>query len=269
MIHWERIDLPREFIGEKIEAACGDPDARKRIADCLIYWNTKGAPTKEDCRIARKLYRSAIREGDVSAMLNYGGMYKEKAVRRHSTVLAHYWFLCAVLAYRIHPWEDRSGYRALGNSWRYHDDKDGCPIPTENKLRLLMALFWYLRGARQEEMNSLYELGDYYLNGILVKKNPAKAFVLYKEALDAIVDGPCPEKDDNYDDVAFRLARCYHMGLGTEKNLEKAVEYIDIAIAKYQTILDKGGVWDKKNLDAAIEEKAAIIRDSGRCTERI
>lgn len=261
MIRWDHIDLPEELLADKIEALDGDIEAMKTIADYLVYWNPKENPTKEEHKIARKLYKTAIREGDTTAMLNYGGMYREGSGMKHNTVLARYWYLRAVLSYRMHPWEDRSGYRALGNSWHYDYDEDGCPTPTNNHLRLLMAFFWYSRGAKREEMNCLYELGDFYLKGLVIKKNEAKAFALYRKALDAILDGPCPEKDDNYDDVALRLARCYRMGIGTVRNLDKAIEYAEIAAAKYQSVLDKGGTWDKKNLELALAERAEIKQE--------
>ena len=268
-IQWEKISLPKELLSEKVSAADGDVEAMLAVADYFAYWNPKGMPTIEEVRAADKLYKAAIRRGDTSAMLNYGGLYRDGIGRKKSRLLAHSWYLRAVLTCRLHPWKDRSGYRALGNSWRYDCDEDGCLIPSDNKLRLLAALFWYRRGAKQEEMNSLYELGDFYLKGLLVKQDAQKAYSLYCQALNAILDGPCPENDDNYDDVAFRLARCFHLGIGTKKNLEKAKEYIDLAVDKYRSEIEKGGVWDKRNLEAALAEQGRILQDLSETQETL
>ena len=261
-IKWEELSLPKELLSEKVRAAGGDVESMVAVADYFAYWNPKKAPTKEDVHAAVKLYKAAIRRGDTSAMLNYGGLYRDGIGRKKSRLLAHGWYLRAVLAYRLHPWKDRSGYRALGNSWRYDYDEDGYPTQSSSKLRLLAAIFWYWRGAKQEEMNSLYALGDYYRDGLLVKADGRKAFTYYNRALRAIEEGPCPEKDDNFDDVAYRLAQCYHYGIGTEKDLPKAEEYIELSVGKYREIVDRGGIWDIQRLAAAMKDREKILQQN-------
>ena len=251
---------PEELRGFYEDALAGDTDSIRELADHLIYWNPNGIPSKEEIRVARRFYREAIKAGDTSAMLNYGGLFRDGIGTRENHVAEHFWYLIAIFAYKKDPWKDRSGYRALGNSWKYDYDDIGQPTPTKCRLRLLFALYWFRLGAKEEEMNSLYELGDYYRDGLFVKKDLEKAFSLYIEALDAIETGPCPEHDDNYDDVVFRLAQCYRLGLGTEKNLYKALKFAELSEKKYREIVDNGGVWDQKNLDEAKVEVVRIHR---------
>ena len=250
-----------EFRGSYEVALAGSIDSISELADHLIYWNPNGMPSKEEIRVARRLYKNAIKAGNTSAMLNYGGLFRDGIGTRENHVVAHFWYLIAILAYKKDPWKDRSGYRALGNSWKYDYDGIGQPTSTKSRLRLFFALCWFRLGAKEEEMNSIYELGDYYRDGLFVKKDLEKAFSLYIEALETIENGPCPEYDDNYDDVAFRLAQCYRLGLGTEKNLKKALEFAELSEEKYREIVDNGGVWDQKNLDEAKVEVARIHRE--------
>lgn len=257
------IQLPEEYQEIYREALSGDINAMKEIADHLIYWNPKGEPTREESRVAKKFYRKAIRNRETSAMLNYGGMFRDGVGVQKNHVIAHFWYLMAVLAYKKAPWKDRSGYRALGNSWKYHYDEIGRPTSTKNRIRLLIAFFWFRLGAGEEEMNSLYELGDYYRDGIIVRRDLKKAFSLYMDALKAIEDGPCPENDDNLDDVALRLAQCYQIGIGTDKNLGKALEYAELAVNRYSEIVENGGTWDKKYLDEAKVLVTRICREAG------
>ena len=255
--------LPEEFRDTYEYALEGDVDAMKEIADQLIYWNPKAEPSKSEIRLARRFYRKAILDGNATAMLNYGGIFTNEGNKITNHLAAHFWYLMAIFIYKRNPGEDRSGYRALGNSWKYDYDELGQPTPTKNRLRLLVALFWYQHGAKENEMNSLYELGDFYRDGTIIKRDLDMAFGYYLNALDAILDGPCPEADDNYDDVALRLAQCYRIGIGTEKNLEKALFYAEAAESKYNRTVEKGGKWDQKFLNEARVETIRIHREMG------
>lgn len=255
------IIVPEDMRDMFRDALSGDPDASREFADYLIYWNPNGKPSHAEADLARRLYRAAIKSGDTTAMLNYAGMYQDGVFGRKKPIAAHFRFIMAVVAYKIDPLKDRSGYRALGCSWKYDYDEIGHPTATKNRIRLLCALFWFWLGAREDEMNSLYELGDYYRNGILVRKNMEKAFSLYQEAMEAIESGPCPNQDDNMDDVALRLAQCFHHGWGTKKDLEEALRYAELAERKFRESVDKGGKWDDRFLAEAEVETIRIQRE--------
>ena len=54
-----------------------------------------------------------------------------------------------------------------------------------------------------------------YLNGISVRQDPARAVVLYEEA----VKGPSPDLDQ----YLYDLANCYELGVGTAPDKVRAV----------------------------------------------
>lgn len=255
------VELPESLRETWHMAENKDPYAMAQIADWLVYCNGNKKLSRVEARLARKLYRKAIARGNTNALLNYGGMYNFDDGLRKDHIKAHLLFLLSLLIYKINPGADRSGYRALGNFWRYDEDEKGTPVPTENKLRIFFAWLWYRAGARNKEMNSLYELGDMYMSGTLVRKDAQKSFDFYIQSLAAIETGPCPEKDDNYDDVLLRLAKCYHYGIGVETDLIVAESYAREAVEKYSEIVDKGGTWDEQNLEYAKAELAAIRED--------
>ena len=81
------------------------------------------------------------------------------------------------------------------------------------------------------DANCLYKLGDMYLNGYAVKKNPLFAFKLYDRALDV-----CHESKDAEPciaDVQLRVGRCLLYGIGIHQDAEAAHAMLSFALLNY------------------------------------
>ncbi len=68
-----------------------------------------------------------------------------------------------------------------------------------------------------------YELGELYMGGIGVEKNLWKAFSRY---YDAYMSQDAEPRDDRILRVEFRLAQCFHYGLGAEVDIREAFAFM-------------------------------------------
>ena len=137
-------------------------------------------------------------------------------------------------------------------------------MPTADPERLRGALAWYQKGAERDEENCLYELGDYYRKGIIVDQDDERAFDLYWRAYEVIRDIIMRNHystNDSYSDVCFRLAKCYHYGIGTAVDMKKASAFIDIAKEETRKRADEGDVYGGSVLPQVEKEWLAIQRD--------
>jgi TPR repeat protein len=209
---------------------------------------------------ALRYYNACAEAGDTDAMLDLGGMYLEGRGVKPDKDMALAWYQKA--AERKAP----KAFRCLGNYYRYDKLDDGTPVPTGDMERLRTAFMWYKQGAELDEENSLYELGDYYRYGILVSKDEEKAFQLYCDAYDVIVDEVMPDpvsNNDSYSDVTLRLAECYHYGIGTEKDLDEAKYFIQIAKDECKRRFEDGDMYGGGSLPRAEKEWLLIMGEAG------
>lgn len=247
------------YYEEMKRAEEGDLNAMFNMA-AYIVWADKSAPIEpEAAERAVKYYKANAENGDTDSMLDLGAMYLEGRGVEKNEKEAVMWYEKAA---------EHNGQRAcrcLGNYYRYDVLNDGTPVPTANPARLKKALKWYRLGAKRGEENCMYELGDYYRKGIIVKKNEKKAFKLYMQAFE-ICEELEEEKflvNDSYSDVCFRLAQCYHYGIGTEINLEEAKKYIQIAKDESKKRLDSGDMYGGFLYPFAVKEWQAIMAEAG------
>ena len=91
--------------------------------------------------------------------------------------------------------------------------------------------YFSLGALLHNDANCLYKLGDMYLNGYYVSKNEWYAFILYQRALQ------CSQENDEdaacIADTQFRVGKCYLNGSGTYKNIEKAHEFLSLALVSF------------------------------------
>ena len=99
---------------------------------------------------------------------------------------------------------------------------------------------------KEYERNCLYELGDFYKEGIIVERNLRKAFYLYilsyKMIMEYYVNSP-DFFDDCYMDVCLRLAECYQSGWGTNVDSRKAKKFIEIAKGECERRISMGDTY--------------------------
>jgi len=86
------------------------------------------------------------------------------------------------------------------------------------------AFLYFGKAAYLNHPNAMYKIGDMYNNGIYVEKNIETAFYWYKKSYNY-------SKNDDYINasVAHRLGKAYIDGEAIEKNLLKALKYLNIA----------------------------------------
>ena len=76
------------------------------------------------------------------------------------------------------------------------------------------AIVWYRKAAASGSRRAMGNLAYFYLNGISVRQDPARAVALYEEA----VKGPSPDLDR----YLYDLANCYELGIGVPPDKARA-----------------------------------------------
>ena len=76
------------------------------------------------------------------------------------------------------------------------------------------AIGWYWKAAASGSCRAMGNLAYLYLNGISVRKDPARAVALYEEA----VKGPSSDLEQ----YLYDLANCYELGIGVQPDRARA-----------------------------------------------
>ena len=115
------------------------------------------------------------------------------------------------------------------------------------------AFHYFALGAFDGHIISLYKIGDMYMNGYYVEKNPTEAFHIYTRCLDTMTDeaaeicaGP----------VFLRVGNAFLKGEGTEANAMSALICFQKAEAYLYDMVAAGQVMYKKSLQGAIDGQA-------------
>ncbi|HCI83038.1 MAG TPA: hypothetical protein DHV79_00110 [Lachnospiraceae bacterium] len=66
---------------------------------------------------------------------------------------------------------------------------------------------------------------------------------------------------DCYPDVCRRLGTCFHKGIGTEKDLEKALDFLGEAKRLFQKRMDEGDRFTGNVLKQATDEWIEVTRE--------
>ena len=83
------------------------------------------------------------------------------------------------------------------------------------RVDLPTAIGWYWKAAASGSYRAMGNLAYLYLNGISVRKDPARAVALYEEA----VKGPSPDLEQ----YLYDLANCYELGIGVPPDRARAM----------------------------------------------
>ena len=82
------------------------------------------------------------------------------------------------------------------------------------RVDLPTAISWYWKAAVSGSYRAMGNLAYLYLNGISVRKDPARAVALYEE----VVKGPSPDLEQ----YLYDLANCYELGVGVPPDMARA-----------------------------------------------
>ena len=249
MNYYEQIQLAEE----------GDLDAMFNVASYII-WGDQGSPVEpEAAAMAVRYYKANTENGDTDSMLDLGAMYLEgRGVEKDEEEALRWYEKAAAL-------NGTRACRCIANYYRYDVLEDGTPVPATDPVRLQKALEWYRTGAERQEENCIYELGDYYRKGIIVPKDEKKAFKLYWQAYEICreIEEEQYTVNDSYSDVCFRLAECYHYGIGTEKDPAQALFFAEIARDETKARLDNGDMYGGYLYPKALKEWQDITAEKG------
>ena len=81
---------------------------------------------------------------------------------------------------------------------------------------LRAALAWYEKAAAAGSRRAMGNLAYFYLNGIFVRQDSARAVALYEEA----IKGPSPDLGQ----YLYDLASCYELGVGAAPDKTRAMD---------------------------------------------
>ena len=186
-----------------------------------------------------EMYQMEIAEGNHYAMNDLGARYYggDRGFEQSFEKAVYYYNMAAENG-------DRQAQENLGYCYYYGRDME---VDYEK------AFHYFALGAFDGHLISLYKIGDMYLNGYYVKKNPVEAFLIYKHCLATMTDEASKYVSGP---VHLRLGNMYLEGVGAERDPEQALLHYSLAeIMLYQMVKD-GDVMYKRSLRSAIEGQA-------------
>lgn len=89
------------------------------------------------------------------------------------------------------------------------------------------AYHWYMKAAQQGQPYAAYAIAQMYANGEAVEKNDVQAQNYYKQALAGFQKLEADEQAD--DNLFYKMGRMFKLGLGTEVDMAKAIDYFKLA----------------------------------------
>jgi hypothetical protein len=120
------------------------------------------------------------------------------------------------------------------------------------------AYHYFIKGALDGHLISLYKVGDMYKNGYYVEKDEKEAFYIYKHCLNYLSD----EQNEKFGaDIYIRIADCYYYGIGTEKDLRKALKFYQDAEFLYYNRIKDGDFLYKKQYSRCIQMQEAVRKE--------
>lgn len=117
------------------------------------------------------------------------------------------------------------------------------------------AYHYFVKGALDNHLNSLYKIGDMYKNGYYVEKDEKEAFYIYTHCYKQMTEF-CAKLIGA--DICMRMGNVYFYGIGTEKNYETALKYYQEAEQHYYRKIRNGDFFAKKGLEGVIEKQNEI-----------
>ena len=266
--------------------------------DCYIKWSKdykeaarlvyKKDSSAEDIKRAAVLYKSEASKGNLLAVFDLGKLYASDLLQRKDDELSAKYYkqaldgflkieptagdMTAYIQYRIgkmycyglgtekdlkqaFDWFSKSAVKgnkfaqfSLANMYYYGNgvEKD-----------LSEAFRWYSNADKQGQPYAAYAIAQMYSNGEGVAADKDLAHIYYQKALNGFLD--LENKDRADDNLFYKIGMMYKNGLGTEKDIAKAVDYF-----KRSALMDnKNGLYEYgKTLISSDYEKRDVEKGS-------
>ena len=185
-----------------------------------------------------ELYLEAIQDNNANAMNDLGALYYggRGCIQDYSKAV-YYYEKAAQLG-------NRQAQENLGYCYYY-----GRSVSVDYE----KAFHYFALGAFDGRLISLYKIGDMYLNGYYVEKNPTEAFLIYDRCIGMMTDEAAPLVAGP---VFLRLGNCYLNGIGIKENAKDALFCYQIAERYLFDMVAHGDVMYQKSLQDAIDGQA-------------
>lgn len=238
-----------EDLEEDLDENYDDDDAIDAVEQLITADPTRPLP-KALRALVEYGYNIAVEEGDARRINNYGALYYDGRIgEQNFNKAAYYYAKAAELG-------DSNAVDNLG--YIYYYGRTG-------EVDYEKAYQWFSKGsAVYGSSTATYKLGDMFKNGYYVKKNLIAAFNCYlrAEELQKDYDGEehdyIPTDGGPMPDIKFRIAECYHKGIGTDVDLDKALAYYQQAEQGFIIKVRKGNYLVKKMLTQSIDRQEEI-----------
>lgn len=227
-----------------------DDDDVVTIVEDLITSDMTRALPKHLRPLVRYVYGVAVQLEDASRINNFGALYYDGRIgEQNFRKAAYYYKIAAELG-------DSNAVDNLG--YIYYYGRTG-------EVDYEKAYLWFSKGsAVYGSSTATYKLGDMFRNGYYVKKDLIAAFNCYlrAEKLQEDFDGEEheyePADGGPMPDIKFRIAECYHKGIGTDVDLDKALAYYQQAEQGFIVKVRKGNYLVKKMLTQSIDRQEEV-----------
>ncbi len=182
------------------------------------------------------LYMVEIAKGNANAMNDLGAQYYDgsRGFDQDFSKSLNYYKMAADNG-------SRSAQQNLGYCYYY-----GRSIPVDYE----MAYHYFSLGAFAGELNSLYKIGDMFLNGYYVQQDVHEAFLIYMRCLETMTE---EEAGNVAGPIYLRLGNMFLQGLGVEADAKSALVAFQKAEMFLFDMVKEGNIMYRKSLDAAVE----------------
>ncbi|MCR5591584.1 MAG: sel1 repeat family protein [Lachnospiraceae bacterium] len=190
----------------------------------------------------KTVYQIGIDEGLVLSMNNMGSLYyTDRAGMKDYRKAMKYYTMAADTGFPL----------AAANLGFIYYYGLGTEVDYEKAYR------YFSTAAMQGNLEALYMTGDMFRYGYYVKKSYPAAFVLYKQAADRCTSG---EETDCSGFIFMRMGDCCYEGIGTEKDMEGALMFYQMAERYFYDQIKDGDPFAGEELERAIKVQTKIRR---------
>ena len=123
------------------------------------------------------------------------------------------------------------------------------------------AFHYFVKGALDKHLISLYKIGDMYRKGYYVEKDESEAYYIYEHCRQMMTE----EQENSFGaDIYIRLADCNFNGVGTERDLLLALKYYQTAEVLYFNRIANGDFLYKNQYERSIKMQQVVRNEMSK-----